>query len=64
MEDPQILGAIVQRSVTQVTWHPGFGHPWVKKGVEVICSSASFCCPFKVRHVTLEQEQHQPGQDA
>jgi hypothetical protein len=26
-EDPQILGATTQNSVTRATWHPGFVHP-------------------------------------
>lgn len=62
-EDPQILGTTVQNSVAQVTWHAGFVHPWAKKGMEVICSSLGFYGLFKLRHVTLEQEQHQPGHD-
>lgn len=56
-EDPQILGTTAQNSVAQVTWHAGFVHPWAKK----VYSSVGFYGPFKLRHVTLEQEQHQPG---
>jgi len=46
-----------------VTWNAGFVHPWAKKGMEVICSSLGFYGLFKVRHVILEQELHQPGHD-
>lgn len=62
-EDPQILGTTVQNSVAQVIQHVGFVHPWAKKGMEVICSSVGLCCPFELRHMTWEREQHRPGHD-